>query len=108
MNERCEGFYVVDTFAWFEYFKGSECGQKAKEYLEGNTTVTPTIVLAELADKYTREKLDPTERLRFIKNRSVIADLNDQTAELAGKINAQRRATVQGWGLADSIILATA
>lgn len=101
-------FYIVDTFAWLEYFLGSEAGRKTKEYIEGDQAVTPTIVLAEFADKYAREKLDPTERLRYIKNRSVIAVLDEQTAEVAGRINAERRAKVAGWGLADSVILATA
>ena len=48
--------YVVDTFAWIEYFNGSEQGKKAKDYIEGEEIATPSIVIAEFTDKYQREK----------------------------------------------------
>jgi predicted nucleic acid-binding protein len=65
-------------------------------------------VLAEITDKYTRENLDPKERLKFLKTISALAPLDEETAELAGKISAERRRQVRGWGLVDSIVLATA
>jgi len=65
-------------------------------------------VLAEFIDKYTRESLDPKERLRFLKTVSALAPLDEETAEMAGKISAERRQQVRGWGLVDSIVLATA
>jgi predicted nucleic acid-binding protein len=34
--------------------------------------------------------------------------LDEETAEMAGKISAERRSRVRGWGLVDSIVLATA
>lgn len=40
--------------------------------------------------------------------RSMIATLDDDIAELAGTISAERRAKVKGWGLVDSVVLATA
>ncbi len=100
--------FVVDTFAWIEYFKGSEPGRKARDYVEGEEIATPSVVMAEFTDKYVREKLSPTENLTFIKNRSIIADLDYQIAELAGRLTAQRKARVKGWGLVDSIVLSTA
>lgn len=65
-------------------------------------------MLAEITDKYTRENLDPKERLKFLKTISALAPLDEETAELAGKISAERRRQVRGWGLVDSIVLATA
>ena len=100
--------YVVDTFAWIEYFNGSEQGKKAKDYIEGEEIATPSIVIAEFTDKYQREKLNPAERLGFIKNKSMILDLNDEIAEIAGRLNSERRKEAKGWGLVDSIVLATA
>jgi len=64
-------------------------------------------VIAEFTDKYVREKLDPSDRLAFIKNRSIVADLDYQIAEIAGRLSAERRKKVKGWGLVDSIVLAT-
>jgi predicted nucleic acid-binding protein len=34
--------------------------------------------------------------------------LDDSLAELAGRISAARRTKVKGWGLVDSVVLATA
>jgi predicted nucleic acid-binding protein len=100
--------YVVDTFAWIEYFHGTERGVRAQRYIEGGDLITPSIVIAEFTDKYRREGIDPTDRLTFIRTKSIIAGLDDQLAESAGEISASRRKRVPGWGLADSVVLATA
>jgi len=98
----------LDTFSWIEYFAGSPAGESARSYIESGGSFTPTIVLAEFTDKYTRENLDPRQRLRFLKTISALAPLDEDTAELAGKISAERRPQVKGWGLVDSVVLATA
>ncbi|QQG48324.1 MAG: type II toxin-antitoxin system VapC family toxin [archaeon] len=100
--------YVIDTFAWIEYFAGSVQGQKAQPYIEGPELITPSIVVAEFTDKYTREGLDPSAKLAFIRTRSMISGLDDQVAEEAGRLSASRRKKVPGWGLVDSVVLATA
>jgi predicted nucleic acid-binding protein len=99
---------VLDTFAWIEYFAGSEQGEKARQYIESGEAVTPSIVIAEFTDKYERERMDPKERLGFIRAKTSISSLDDVLAEAAGRISAQRRAGVKGWGLVDSVVLATA
>jgi len=40
--------FVIDTYAWVEYLLGSRAGAKAKNYIEGGTGLTPSVVLAEL------------------------------------------------------------
>jgi predicted nucleic acid-binding protein len=99
---------VIDTFAWIEYFAGSEKGQKARPYIEGGEAITPSIVMAEFSDKYSREKMNPKERLKFMRNKSTVHPLDAELAEAAGAINAERRMKVKGWGLVDSVVLATA
>jgi predicted nucleic acid-binding protein len=99
---------VVDTFAWIEYFAGSEEGRKVQPYVEGGETVTPSIVIAEFTDKYEREGKNPKERLSFIRIKSAVSPLDDDLAETAGKISAERRKKVKGWGFVDSVVLATA
>jgi predicted nucleic acid-binding protein len=99
---------VLDTFAWIEYFAGSEQGEKARHYIESGDAITPSIVIAEFADKYERERMNPKERLSFIRTKSSVSSLDDIIAETAGRISAQRRTKVKGWGLVDSVILATA
>ncbi len=36
--------YVIDTYAWVEYFQGSDMGAKAKQYIQDGraTTVSST------------------------------------------------------------------
>ena len=99
---------VIDTFAWIEYFAGSARGAKAKPFIERGDAITPAIVIAEFADKYLREGINPDERLKFVRTKTVVAPLDDETAEAAGRISAERRAKAKGWGMADSCILATA
>jgi predicted nucleic acid-binding protein len=83
-------------------------GHRARAYIEEQETITPAVVIAEFTDKYVREKLDPAERLLFIRMKSTIAVHDDRIAEAAGRINAERRVKVRGWGIVDSFILATA
>ncbi len=97
----------MDSFAWVEYFSGSKAGARVREYLETVEVLTPTIVMAELSEKYRRlgEELGP--RFDFIRNRSRMVQLDDELARLAGETNFQRKKRVKGWGMADSIVLAT-
>ena len=99
---------VIDTFAWIEYFAGSSRGGDVRRFIEGGDSITPAIVIAEFTDKYVREKVDPQERLKFMRLKSRVLPLDDETAEVAGRISAERRTRVRGWGLVDSCVLATA
>ena len=47
--------YVIDTCAWVEYLLGSSKGAIAKEYIEGGSAFTPSIVLVELRKWYLKE-----------------------------------------------------
>jgi predicted nucleic acid-binding protein len=100
--------YVVDSFAWFEYFSGSTAGARAKPFIESSKGVTPTIVVAELSEKYRRMKLDFGADLDFIIARTRVIPLDTATAEKAGALSHERKRKVKRWGLADSIVLATA
>jgi len=102
-----KGYFVVDSFAWFEYFLGSPAGELVKGHIEEGKTLTPTIVIAELSEKYGRLGLDFKERLKFMKLRSQMIPLDENIAGLAGKLSIERKKKVKHWGMADSIILAT-
>ena len=101
--------YVIDSYAWIEYFRGSSAGKNAREFIEGGKAATATIVIAGLSDKYTREGLPYfNEDLLFITSSTIIVSLSKDIAVKAGEINATMKEKVKGWGMADSIILATA
>ena len=102
--------FLIDTFAWIEYFRGTKKGEIVRDCIEKGKTFTPTIVLAELSDVYERTKVPNWERdLAFIISKTTIVDLNQQLATESGKIkNAVRKKHKTKFGLADAIILATA
>jgi len=107
--------YVIDAYAWIEYFRASKFGEIAKEYIESDDAATPTIVVAEISRKLLQEIAISNEtpvgrlkRLEFIRAKSRIIDLDFETAVEAGEIDVDMKKKVKGWGLADSIILCTA
>ena len=99
---------VLDTYAWIEYFKGSQEGLKAKKFIENKFELfTPSIVVAELSDKYRRDKIPEWAiRKRFVKLKSKIILLDDDIADLAGRLKQELRKEHKDIGIVDSIILA--
>jgi predicted nucleic acid-binding protein len=88
-----------------EYFRGSDIGTRAKPQIENSNNITPTIVLAEMSQKFKQlGRSDLPEKLSFIRQRSMILPLDEPIALLAGEIRAN--VPVQGMGLVDCILLA--
>jgi predicted nucleic acid-binding protein len=101
--------YVIDSHAWIEYFRGSVSGDKARNYIEGDSAATSVLSLAELKEKYLREKWASfDEDLSFMATRTSLVPVDRQIATLAGEINHKQKMVKRGWGMTDSIILATA
>lgn len=104
MNDK----FVIDTFAWVEYFLGSKRGEKVKELIESDNAITPTIVIAELSARYLKQSRNFADKSKFIRFNTNIAILNSEIAEFAGKIKIEQRKKKKGFGMVDSIIYATA
>lgn len=101
--------YVIDSYAWIEYFRGTASGEKARAYVEEGSAATSVLSLAELREKYLRERWSSFEEdSAFITSRTALTQVDRQIAIMAGEINHKRKTTKKGWGMADSIILATA
>ena len=101
--------YVIDSFAWIEYFMGTKAGEKAKPIIEGvDEKITPTICLAEVYAKTTKaESQELAEKQRtFIKEKSALAPLDETIAVESAKIDVIMKKKIKGWGLADSIVYA--
>jgi predicted nucleic acid-binding protein len=103
--------YVIDSYAWIEYFMGTEAGEKAKPIIESSEEkITPTICLAEVYAKTLKvenEELAEKERA-FIKEKSALATLDELIAVECAKVQNKMKKEVNEWGLADSIVYATA
>lgn len=100
---------VIDSYAWIEYFKGSSSGVKARGFIEKGSAATSSISLAELQEKYLREKWDSFDTdVKFITTKTTLVSLDRKISILAGQINFQSKKRKKDWGMADSIILSTA
>ncbi|MBI2452027.1 PIN domain-containing protein [Candidatus Pacearchaeota archaeon] len=100
--------YVIDSYAWVEYFRGSEKGAKAKEFIESGKAATSSVTIAELSEKYERESKEFEEDFNFIILQTKIVNLDMGLARKSGKINFENKKIIKNWGMADSIILAAA
>lgn len=107
-----ESKVVVDTYAWIEYFRGTEEGRRAREYIEGeHELICPAVVVAELSDKYRRNDLADVwhrERKPFVEITCGVEPLDAELADKAGKLKTEMRRDHDDFGLADATILATA
>lgn len=100
--------FIIDSYAWVEYFKGSKQGEMAREFIENKTSATSVITIAELSEKYEREGKSFEEDFNFIISQTKIIQLNTDIALLAGKINNGNKKKIKNWGMADAIILSSA
>lgn len=100
--------YLLDSSAWIEYFAGTEIGSRVKEIIEEKETQTCIISMAEISDKFNREKENLENFLAFIKNTSTIASLSFSACADSGKLKAERRKIKKEFSLIDAIIYLTA
>lgn len=83
---------ALDSFAWIEYFLGSKRGNKVRKYIErGGPLYTPAICLTEIKHRYLRDKKDPTNRIDFILDRSLIIAINKNVALAAADIKQKHK-----------------
>ncbi|MEK6988458.1 MAG: PIN domain-containing protein [Candidatus Thermoplasmatota archaeon] len=101
---------VLDSYAWVEYFRGTEAGRAVAEELETALVGTPLVVLAELRDKYVRERVPDWPRdLAFIKEATALLAEDERIAVRAGETkNRMRDQGRKDFGLIDGIIYETA
>ena len=107
---------MYDTYAWVEYFLGTDKGLKVRELLREEGGYTPSIVLAEISRKYLREGVSPEivgKRLLFIEAMTEIVDITVEIALKAGETYLellQHSKKVKGRtpSLADAIVYSTA
>ncbi|QEE16523.1 PIN domain-containing protein [Promethearchaeum syntrophicum] len=105
--------YVLDSFAWVEYAIGSNMGEFVEFLLNNADCFTPTIVIAELSDKFHRENQlkDWMLLYKFIKNATQTIPLSDNLAFQSGqqktKLRENQHTGEKKIGLADAIIYQT-
>lgn len=104
---------LLDTWAWIEFYDGSEKGEEVYRLLESDEKIhTSVITLAELSDNFQRGNFSTDhnwEELEvFIRTNTDLTELNPKIASRAGEIKDRKRKEFPDFGLMDGIILATA
>ncbi len=101
--------YLLDSYAWIEYFMGSREGKIVKQLIERENISTSIISIAELSDKYYRENLykEWEERYNFIIDKSTILPISLEIAKKVGRRKWELRDKGKTVGIADSLIIET-
>ncbi len=99
---------VFDTYAWIEFFKGTEKGKAAKKYLMENNVLTPSIALLELSYRADKEGWNFERYLNFIKLNSEIIGISEKFVLTFGELYNKIKKQVRDISFADIIILHTA
>lgn len=107
---------VYDTYAWVEYFRGSEKGAIVKQLLDTRGGYTPSIVLAEIARKYRREGFDTNDilkRLLFIESKTEIVSIDVEVSLKASEaylelLELSKKRKLRTPSLADAIVYSIA
>lgn len=108
---------MIDSYAWIEQFSGTANAVKLREiFLNADVLYTPDVVLAEVARKYVRDKVDDNivkVRLQQIGENSKVVYLSSKLAFDSAKCYSEilayaEKNKLNTPSLADAIILATA
>jgi predicted nucleic acid-binding protein len=99
--------YLIDTYAWVEYFIGSKKGEKVKKIIEdeNNVIFTPECCLAEIKGWAIRESMDFEELYSIIRKVSNIQCILTQDWLEAAMIRSELRKTKKGFGMIDALII---
>jgi len=102
--------YVMDSFAWIEYFRGSDKGTEVKKLVEAtdSETITNIVNLSEIISVIKRGGRDHKEAFEHILAHSKIFPLDIDFAREAGELHADTKKLIKDFGLADAFVLLTA
>ena len=97
---------VVDSWAWIEYFSGSEMGRKADEAMRDSSELwTSVATIAEVVSKYRRSRREEGPAIRAITTLSRVGVPTLEDALDAGKIHSELKANMPNFSFADSFVL---
>ncbi|MDP3728183.1 MAG: PIN domain-containing protein [bacterium] len=102
--------YVIDAYAWIEYFNATKLGEKVKEIIEdkNNEIYTNPITLSELASSFERNNASFNEEKAILFSLSTIFQLETSFFEEAGKLHAQLKRVRKHMSMADVFVYYTA
>ena len=102
--------YLLDSFAWIEYFEGSDQGEKVEKIIlnPDNEVLTCAAMVAEVVSKAKRSKKDDDLAFMAMETLSKIVEIDAELAKLAGSIHAAMKKKFKDFGMMDALLLAAA
>lgn len=102
--------YVLDSWAWIEYFEGSVKAEKVKEVIldPRSEVFTHCVSVAEIISKAKRTGKDAEEVWTAINSNSKIVEASAKGCKSIGIIHATTKSRQRNFSLADAFVLATA
>ena len=100
--------YIIDTYAWIEYFKGSNQGDTLKRLFENKNSrfITMECCIAELRGYCLKNSIEFNQLYDVVKKNSVMLPVLREYWIKAAKIKFEMRKTRAHFGLIDSILVA--
>lgn len=100
--------FILDTYAWVEYFTGSVEGEKVSKLFaeENNNFITVECCLAELKGWCIKNKINFEDVLRIVETNSDIVPVLKKDWIDAASVKSTMRKTLNDFGLIDAILLA--
>jgi len=97
---------IIDSYAWIEYFFGSEKGKKVRDVMEKNECYTLESNLAEIYEwsKKNEEDFSFLQKIIIVKSR--ILSINRKDWLRGVEIKLEKRRKQKGFGLIDGLMLA--
>ncbi|MBI5072248.1 PIN domain-containing protein [Candidatus Woesearchaeota archaeon] len=102
--------FVIDAYAWVEYFNGTTLGEKVKKIIENpsHTIYTNIITIAELSSYFGKRGYSFEEPKKILLSLSTIYTPTVEFAEEVGALHATIKKERKHIGLADIFVLSTA
>jgi len=100
--------YIIDTYAWIEYIKGSSQGLILKKLFENQKDkfITLECSLAEIKGVCSREKINFNEFYHIVKTNSIILRIQREHWLNAADIKTEFRKKRKNFGLIDAVLIA--
>ena len=102
--------YYLDSYAWIEYFIGSEKGKRVAGLVENASSevFVSTITLAEVTGASKRENRDAEATFNSMISLAKLFDITPEVAKEAGLFHAEIRRRIGDFGLADAFVVIAA
>lgn len=98
---------LLDTFAWIEFFQGTQKGKGVMDILRQSKCYTSIVSIAEIVNWCIRNGLDKEYYIKVVEKNSLVLNLKKEIVILAGIMNYEQKKGIKNWEMLDSLICAT-